>query len=71
MKLENKLIQRISTEVTNKWAVTLFCHHSENIEYRAIQIVEYLAKQLDSNHFWVILHCWQWNFALPALWKDT
>lgn len=54
MKLENKLIQSISIETSNKWAVTLCCHHSENIEARAIKVVEYLAKQLDSSHFWVI-----------------
>lgn len=54
MKLENKLIQRIYTENANKWAVTLCCHPSENIESRVSKIVEYLAKQLDSSHFWTI-----------------
>lgn len=54
MKVENKFIQSISTEIANKWAVTLCCHHSENIESRVSKIVEYLAKQLDLNHFWTI-----------------
>jgi len=54
MKLKDKFIQSLSTETAKKWAVTLCCHHSENLEYRAIQIVEYLAQQLGSNHFWLI-----------------
>ena len=54
MKLKNKFIQSISTATANKWAVTLCCHRSENIESRVRKIVEYLAKQLDSSHFWTI-----------------
>ena len=54
MKLENKLIQNLSLETANKWAITLLCHHLENLESRAIRIVEYLADRLESNYSWVI-----------------
>lgn len=54
MKLEDTLIQTISTETANKWAVTLFCKDSEKLESRASKIVAYLAKEFKLNYSWVI-----------------